>query len=143
MDIYGQLDNLLGKIYGHTMSAEQTYVADSEFKDISVNDMHIIAAVGMKTSGSMSSIAKKMGVTVGTLTIAINSLVKKGYVNRVRSSKDRRVMLISLSEKGEKAFVYQQGFHDKLRTFFQTELSADQCGALVEALSKIEAGFGR
>ena len=39
MDIYGQLDNLLGKIYGHTMSAEQTYVADSEFKDISVNDM--------------------------------------------------------------------------------------------------------
>ena len=143
MDVYGQLDNLLGKIYGHTMSAEQTYVADSEFKDISVNDMHIIAAVGMKTSGSMSSIAKKMGVTVGTLTIAINSLVKKGYVNRVRSSKDRRVVLISLSEKGEKAFIYQQGFHDKLREFLQTELSSEQCGALVAALSKIEAGFGR
>ena len=143
MDVYGQLDNLLGKIYGHTMSAEQTYVADSEFKDISVNDMHIIAAVGMKTSGSMSSIAKKMGVTVGTLTIAINSLVKKGYVNRVRSSKDRRVVLISLSEKGEKAFIYQQGFHDRLREFLQTELSSEQCGALVEALSKIEAGFGR
>lgn len=143
MDVYGQLDNLLGKIYGQTMSAEQTYVADSEFKDISVNDMHIIAVVGMKTSGSMSSIAKKMGVTVGTLTIAMNSLVKKGYVNRVRSSKDRRVVLVSLSEKGEKAFIYQQGFHDKLRVFFQTELSSEQCGVLVEALSKIEAGFVR
>lgn len=141
MDVYGQLDNLLGKIYGHTMSAEQTYVAGSEFKDISVNDMHIIAAVGMKTSGSMSSIAKKMGVTVGTLTIAMNSLVKKGYVNRSRSSKDRRVVLISLSEKGEKAYLYQTGFHEKLRSFLQTELPVEQCTQLVQALSQAEAKF--
>lgn len=141
MDAYGQLDNLLGRIFGHTMSAEQSYVAESEFRDISVNDMHIIAAVGMKTSGSMSSIAKKMGVTVGTLTIAINSLVKKGYVNRMRSSKDRRVVLISLSEKGERAFLYQQGFHDKLRQILQSELSQEQCGQLVMALSKVEAKF--
>lgn len=141
MDVYGQLDNLLGKIYGHTMSAEQSYVAESEFRDISVNDMHIIAAVGMKTSGSMSSIAKKMGVTVGTLTTAINSLVKKGYVNRTRSSKDRRVVLISLSEKGERAFLYQRGFHDKLRAFFKSELSAGECSQLVMALSKIEDRF--
>lgn len=141
MDVYGHLDDLLGRIFGHTMSAEQAYVAESEFKNISVNDMHIIAAVGLKTSRNMSSIAKKMGVTVGTLTIAINSLVKKGYVNRVRSEKDRRVVLISLSEKGEKAFLYQQGFHDKLRKFLQTEISQEQCTQLVRALSRIEVKF--
>ena len=82
MNVYGQLEDLLGRIFGHTLSVQLAYVAESEFKNISVNDMHIIAAIGMRTSRNMSSIAKKMGVTVGTLTIAINSLVKKGYVHR-------------------------------------------------------------
>ena len=36
----------------------------------------------------MSMVAKMVSVTVGTLTIAINSLVKKGYVNRMRGERD-------------------------------------------------------
>ena len=90
---------------------------------------------------TVGEVAKKMGVTVGTLTIAMNSLVKKGYVNRSRSSTDRRVVLISLSEKGEKAYLYQTGFHEKLRSFLQTELPVEQCTQLVQALSQAEAKF--
>ena len=47
----------------------------------------------------MSAVAKSLSVTVGTLTIAMNHLVKKGYVERRRSEEDRRVVLVSLSEK--------------------------------------------
>ena len=47
--------------------------------------MHILDAIGTGGSRSMSVIAKSVGVTVGTLTIAMNSLVKKGYVARIRS----------------------------------------------------------
>ena len=74
-----------------------------EFKDISVTDMHVIEAIGHDSSRNMSSVAKNLEITVGTLTIAINNLVKKGYVKRVRSAKDRRVVLISLSSKGQKS----------------------------------------
>ena len=31
----------------------------------------------------MSTIAKKLNITVGSLTTAVNSLVEKGYVDRV------------------------------------------------------------
>ena len=62
--------------------------------------MHIIAAVGEHGAKSMSAVAKIQKVTVGTLTIAVNSLVKKGYITRVRSEEDRRVVLVSLTEKG-------------------------------------------
>ena len=51
----------------------------------------------------MSSIARELSVTVGTLTIAMNSLVKKGYVERrSRGLEDQRVVYISLSGKGRK-----------------------------------------
>ncbi len=84
-----------------------------EFKNISITDMHIIEAIGMGEGRNMSSVAKSLEITVGTLTIAINNLVKKGYVNRTRSTKDRRVVLISLSEIGKKAYKHHAHFHKK------------------------------
>ena len=54
----------------------------------------------------MSAVARALSVTVGTLTISVNSLVKKGYVIRQRSSEDRRVVLISLSARGRDVFTH-------------------------------------
>ena len=75
----------------------------------------------------MSSIAKELSVTVGTLTIAMNSLVKKGYVKRERGEEDRRVVYISLSDKGKKAFidVYKRQVHQKGRTDLRTPETGD------------------
>lgn len=48
-----------------------------EFKDLTNNDMHIIEAVGLGDGNNMSTIAKKLGITVGSLTTSMNSLVNK------------------------------------------------------------------
>ena len=44
------------------------------------------------TRKTSSEVAKELSITVGTLTVAINNLVKKGYVERLRSEDDRRVV---------------------------------------------------
>ena len=44
----------------------------------------------------------------------MNSLVKKGYVQRIRSEEDRRVVLVSLTEKGKRAFAHHKRFHDAM-----------------------------
>ena len=62
----------------------------------------------------MSAIAKELSVTMGTLTIAMNSLVKKGYVVRERGKADRRIVYISLSEKGRKAYRHHEQFHHEM-----------------------------
>lgn len=46
-----------------------------------------------------SEVAKELSITVGTLTTAINKLVKKGYVERIRSEDDRRVVKLGLTKK--------------------------------------------
>ena len=112
-----------------------------EHYKISVNDMHILEAVGTEEPRSMSSVAKSLSVTVGTLTIAMNNLVKKGYVNRARSEEDRRVVLISLSEKGEKAYYNHQKFHDDMIQAIMTDLDETQMDALSQALINLRACF--
>lgn len=64
--------------------------------------MHIIEAIGLGEGNNMSTIAKKLNITVGSLTTSMNSLVKKRYTERIRSEEDRRVVYIRLTEKGIK-----------------------------------------
>ena len=141
MEHYKMLNDLLVNLFNEILGIEEKALTSSEFRDISVNDMHILEAVGTEEPRSMSSVAKSLSVTVGTLTIAMNNLVKKGYVNRARSEEDRRVVLISLSEKGEKAYYHHQKFHDDMIQAIMTDLDETQMDALTQALNKLRAFF--
>ena len=74
MDNYGTLNEVLVNLFNDIMDIEQKAIITPEFKDITNNDMHVIDAIGVGTPKNMSSIARELSVTVGTLTIAMNSL---------------------------------------------------------------------
>ena len=92
MDDYGILNEVLVRLFRDIMDIEEKAIITSEYQDITNNDMHVIEAIGIGAPKNMSAIAKELSVTVGTLTIAMNSLVKKGYVVRERGQEDRRVV---------------------------------------------------
>lgn len=141
MSNYEVLHDILVRLFQEILDVESKALITSEFKDISVNDMHIIEAIGEKEPKNMSTVAKIMSVTVGTLTIAINSLVKKGYVHRERSEEDRRVVLISLTEKGRKANAHHQKFHDGMIQAVLKDLDEDQQKILVKSLMNLRGFF--
>ena len=85
------INDVLVNLFNEILRLEEEAIITDKYKDISNNDMHIIEAVGLG-GGNMSSIAAKLKITVGSLTTSMNSLVKKGYVKRERSEKDRRVV---------------------------------------------------
>ena len=139
MEGYDTLHDLLVKLFNEIMNIEEKAIITEEFKDIS--NMHIIEAIGLDEPRSMSSVAKDLSVTVGTLTIAINNLVKKAYVKRVRSEKDRRVVLISLTEKGVKAYHHHAEFHDEMIKATLNGLDEEQTKVLVKALTNLSTFF--
>lgn len=140
--IYDTFNEVLVKLFNDIMHIEEKAIITEEFKDISNNDMHIIEAIGITEPKNMSQVAKALSVTVGTLTIAINNLVKKGYVDRVRSEKDRRVVYISLSAKGRKAFAHHAKFHKEMIQATVNGLSTDEVNVLVKSLENL-VGFFR
>ena len=84
---------------------------EQEHKDITNNDMHIIEAIGLGEESTMSAVARTLGITAGSLTTSMNSLVNKKYVTRQRSETDRRVVYIQLTGKGKKAYEHHKNFH--------------------------------
>ncbi len=141
MDNYETLNEVLVRLFRDIMDIEQTAIINQEFKDITNNDMHVIEAIGIGAPKNMSSIAKEPSVTVGTLTIAMNSLVKKGYVVRRRGDADRRVVYISLSDRGRSAYEHHARFHREMIQSVMEELEPGELETLIRALTKLNDWF--
>ena len=137
MNINSTLNDVLVKLFRNVNAIEERAMRTEEYKDVTTNDMHVIEAIGMEGARNMTSVARSLEVTTGTLTIAINSLVKKGYVDRVRSEEDRRVVLISLSEKGRRAYLHHRRFHEQMIESVVEELTEEEQRILAKALAKL------
>lgn len=137
MDFNIKVNQLLVGLFDDIIDLEEKALISGEFKDISKNDMHIIDAIGSNETKNMSALAKRLKVTVGTLTIAINNLVKKGYVSRLRSKEDKRVVLVSLNDKGERAFKRHTLFHKDMVSTILSGLDESESHALIETLKKV------
>ena len=75
MNSYETVNDVLVKLFNEIMDVEERALLTSEYKDISVNDMHVIEAIGIREPKNMSTVARAVSVTVGTLTIAIEKMV--------------------------------------------------------------------
>lgn len=135
------LNEMLVNLFNHVMDVESQAVITEEFKDITNNDMHIIEAVGIDEPRNMSEIAKRLCVTVGTLTTNMNGLEKKGYIIRERSTEDKRVVLVTLTERGRKAFFHHRDFHKNMIKSVVVGLDEDEKRLLYRCLVKLDKFF--
>ena len=135
------LNELLVNLFHNVMDAEARAVITEDFKDITNNDMHILEAIGIEEPKSMSRIAGELHVTVGTLTTNMGSLEKKGYLARNRSVQDKRVVLVTLTEKGRKAFFHHRDFHRRMIRTIIHDLDEEEVQVLVKCLEKLDVFF--
>lgn len=141
MNTYETINDILVHLFNEIWELEEKAIITEEYKDITNNDMHIIEAVGLGNGNTMSSIAKKLNVTAGTLTTSMNRLVRLKYVVRQRSEEDRRVVLISLTEKGERAFQHHADFHAQMTDAVIESLDSEELQALLKMLNCLSKFF--
>ncbi|MCQ2540748.1 MAG: MarR family transcriptional regulator [Lachnospiraceae bacterium] len=135
------LNEMLVSLFNHVMDVESQAVITEEYKDITNNDMHVIEAVGVGEKRKMSEVAKRLSVTQGTLTINVTALENKGYVVRERSEKDKRVVYVTLTERGRKAFYHHRDFHKNMIRSVVGDLDDDEKRLLYKCLKKLDAFF--
>lgn len=141
MEIKQTLNEILVKLFRNINDIEEQAIQTEEYKNVTTNDMHVIEAIGPESPRNMTAVARTLGVTTGTLTISVNSLVKKGFVDRVRSEEDRRVVLVSLSSKGKRAFRHHQRFHEEMIDAVTARLTEEEKEVLGKALRNLNEFF--
>ncbi len=141
MSNHKSINNILVSMFNNILDIEENCVCRGDFKDLSITEMHIIENIGVDRERTMSDTAKDLRITSGTLTIAINNLIKKGYVERQRSEEDRRVVYIKLTEKGVEAYRFHENFHVDLVFSAIQDLDEKQQLLLIDVLTNIDRHF--
>lgn len=141
MSIRAALNEVLVRLFRNINAIEEQAIKRGSDKNMTANDMHVIEAIGIGMPKNMTSVAKSLMVTTGTLTISVNGLVKKGFVERTRSEEDRRVVLVSLTEKGKAAYKEHQVFHEGMVAAIVSKLSEEEQIVLEKALSNLNQFF--
>ncbi|MCQ4725752.1 MarR family transcriptional regulator [Anaerotignum faecicola] len=138
-ETFNVINELMVDIYNDILKIEENAFKDSRFNDVSITEVHTIEAIGMYEPKSMGEIAKALKITVGTLTVAINNLVKKGYVERYRSDNDRRVVKIGLTKKGRLLFRVHLSFHRAMINKCVEGLTGEQEEILTQSLKRVSS----
>ncbi|ABK60525.1 MarR family winged helix-turn-helix transcriptional regulator [Clostridium novyi] len=135
------LNELLVSTFNEILTIEQTALKSGKLNDLSVTEIHTIEAIGMYKPRTMSEVAGDLGITVGTLTTAINNLVKKEYVERQKDENDRRVVKIVLTKKGKLAYRVHEKFHSDMIKATIDGLTDEEEVLLAAALGKLNDFF--
>ena len=123
------------ELYEKLSSWEQDVVKGT---GLSPAQMHTIEIVGHEGSSlRMKELAKKMGVTTGTLTVAIDRLEQLGLLHRMPHETDRRSYLIALTAKGQDLFAEHHQYHLRLTEELTATLSQEEQTTFSIALAKI------
>lgn len=135
------LNKLLVQLFNDILQIEEKSLKNTQFTDLSITEIHTIEAIGLDKSRTMGEIAHDLRITVGTLTTAITKLIKKGYVERKRIEEDRRVVLVNLTESGQKVFDAHNLFHKEMIDEILENVQGDDLKVLTNALSEVSKFF--
>lgn len=132
-----EINRMLVEVYDDVNHIEEYSIKQGAFNDLSITEIHTIEAIGLYGAKTMSEIAAGLDITMGTLTIAVDRLIKKGYLERSRSELDRRIVNVNLTKRGKLAYRIHEKFHMDMVKAIMLDFTPAEEEVLLTALSKL------
>ena len=143
-NVLGSISANLIKLFDNIMEVEAHTIRNEQYMKhqgvtLSMTEVHTIAAIGVAELKSMSELAAQLSITVGTLPVAINNLVKKGFVERYKTERDRRVVKVALTKEGKKIYSLHEKFHNDIVFALIKGLSESEMDVVAKALDNLDS----
>lgn len=131
--------------FNNILCWEERALCAAGIKDLSVREVHTIEAVVKlwhESRNTMSTIAASLGISVGALTTAVNTLIRKGYLTRAARADDRRIVLVEPTQAGIDADKKHSCYHAAMIDGVGQTVLGQDLDTLLKSLEQL-AGFFR
>ena len=135
---HSMIDKVLVHLFNDLLRIEertlQKYVGP-----LSMREVHIIEAVcaAQTEDNTMTVLAATLRVTVGSLTVAIKTLERKGYVIRQRSNADKRRVHVLPLPAALEVEKHHRAFHHRMVEAVTNAVPPEQLDVLLKSLHAI------
>ncbi|VEU82981.1 MarR family winged helix-turn-helix transcriptional regulator [Acholeplasma hippikon] len=134
------INMLLVDVFNHILRIEESTLKERGVT-LSMSEVHVLEAIRNTEVPTMGEVAKRLHITLGTLTTSINILVRKKYVYRYSDEKDRRKVYLRLTDSAKQVLEIHDNFHDEMieATFKDLQLEKDE--VLMKSLANLTEYF--
>ena len=138
-----QLNTFLVDVFHNVLRLEEEHLRQPGSR-LSVSEIHVLEAVqDGGANASMRQLAARLGVTASTLTVAVTTLERKGYLVRLRPLPDRRRVVVRLTEPALRALEDHARFHERMVRQASAGLPEPELRLLCQALGRLHTFFAQ
>lgn len=132
------IDRVLVHLFNDLLRIEERTL-QKQVGDLSMREVHIIEAVcaAQTQDNTMTVLAATLRVTVGSLTVAVKTMERKGYLIRRRSSSDKRRVHVLPLPPALEVEKHHRAFHRRMVDAVTTTVSPEQLDVLIQSLHAI------
>ena len=135
-----QLNEVIVDTYRSILRVEENILKRSDQTDLSISETHMLEAVGKGKDRrrTISELAEVLNITLPSVTVAINKLMKKGYVEKVRGEEDGRIVYVSLTRQGRRIDSAHRYFHESMVRSIIRDMTESEMQALYKGVMKLD-----
>jgi DNA-binding MarR family transcriptional regulator len=104
---------------------------------VTMSQCSTIMAIGRGGKMTMNALSEWMSLATSTMTRIVDNLVRDGYIERTQDDQDRRVVHVSLTEKGKEMYQVIHGIYHDYHQRIVDNIPADQLHKVVESLQML------
>jgi DNA-binding MarR family transcriptional regulator len=140
-----KLNEMLIEVYHNILRVEEEFLRNNHRLNLTIREMHLIECVGAdKEKGkTVSEIAAYLKVAKPSVTVAVNKLEKKGYLQKSSCETDGRVVRVTLTREGRKVYLYHERYHANMVHELKMEFSDEERDVLMRAIDRLNRFFDK
>lgn len=135
--------NLLSHIHSQSSDFLQKKLAEKGFENFASSHGNILFQLSRTENLRMNELSKIINRDKSTTTVLVRRLEKEGLVKSQPSSKDKRIRIVSLTEKGKHYNCVTGKISEELIEKFYSGFSEEEKNLFTSLLSRIAENFGK
>ena len=116
---------------------EESAKEQFNFNELTLTQMNYLETINNLHNPNLTELAREMNLTKPTVKVAIDKLIEKDFISRVKSDEDRRSAHLHLTVKGKIINHMHDFAHKQMAELFSAKLSNEEISALESMFEKV------
>lgn len=108
-----------------------------DFKELTLTQMNYLETISQLGNPNLTELAAELSLTKPTVKVAIDKLIEKDFIYRVKSDEDRRSAHLHLTVKGKLINHMHDFAHKQMAELIMRKLDQTELGLLEMLLEKV------
>jgi DNA-binding MarR family transcriptional regulator len=130
VEIVSELSNMFGQ-------SEEAAKEQFQLLSLTHSQMHYLEIIHLLHNPNITELAKRLKLTKPTVTVAVDKLIEKDFLYKVKSDEDRRSSHLHLTEKGKLINQMHDYSHKCIAELISRKLNSEELEAFTGIFTRI------